>query len=95
MPTIEEIRERHKPFRIYDECDCTDEQKRDDKHKDIMEVGLTCNLMYVVCAWCCADQGSGYQSMACAEGHEHTLDEDDRCDIAFVLNRMGDSRVRL
>lgn len=88
MPTtMEEIAERHKPFRIYDECDCPEEQKQDERHKNIEEVGWTCNLLYVVCAWCCADQGSGYQSEACANGHKHTLDENERCDIAFVLSR--------
>lgn len=90
MPTIEEIKERHKPFRIWDECDCPDEVKANGTHLDIDEVGLTCNLLYIICSWCCADQGSGYQSEACASGHKHTLDEADRCDIAFVMSRaMG------
>ena len=66
----ERVRALHAPFRIYDECECDDTTTPG--HVDIEEVGITCNLLYVVCRECCT---SGvdirYQTEDCADGHDH------------------------
>jgi len=85
---IEQVRKRdaalqavldlHRPFTIWDECDCTPEQKDDETtHVEVDDVGRTCSRLYVVCEECCTY--SGYQTEDCAAGHDHTLDPADRC----------------
>lgn len=58
----------HRPVGIYDECECTDEQK-EVGHEDIYEVGLTCNKLYTICGECCRDDI--YQTEDCANNHPH------------------------
>lgn len=62
----------HRPFTIWDECDCED--KTSDSHRDIPEVGPTCNRVYRICEACCT--GDGYQSEECGDYHIHALDGD-------------------
>lgn len=68
----------HRPFTIWDECDCTPEQKDDEHtHTEVDEVGRTCNRLYIVCKECCT--GPYGQMEHCADGHDHTLNPVDRC----------------
>ncbi|WP_454232185.1 hypothetical protein [Mycolicibacterium fortuitum] len=67
---LNKVREIHKPFKIYGECDCTDVEQGDEQtHVDVEEVGRTCNLLYQICQSCCLDGDS--QSEDCACGHDH------------------------
>ncbi|MGE0229338.1 MAG: hypothetical protein AB7U23_12625 [Dehalococcoidia bacterium] len=59
----------HQPWRIYDECDCTDEQRDATEHHEIDEVGFTCNMIAVVCSECCIERD--YHSEECATYHDH------------------------
>ena len=53
-------------------------------HLDVDDVGLTCNLMYRVCAECCRDDV--YQTEGCASYHAHRLDEDYHCPTIRALD---------
>lgn len=68
------IRELHKPFGIYDECEHehTEEQVAAGECLEIMEVGLTCEdgLMYWICVSCCTD--GDYQTEGCVGEHDHS-----------------------
>ena len=68
---LERIRVLHKPFGIYGECDCAD--KTDAGHVYFTHVGLTCALLYRVCAECCTygDGIANYQTEECAGTHTH------------------------
>lgn len=74
---IEKIRELHKPFGIYTECDHdhTEADLENDLAFEIMEVGIVCEdgLMYQVCLSCCT--GDGFQTEDCATDHKHGKDE--------------------
>ena len=64
------VEDLHRPFGIWDECDCDDEALNDDAtHRDVDEVGRTCNKLYDICSECCTD--GGYMTEACAEHHDH------------------------
>lgn len=67
---IEAVRKLHRPYKMYDECDCTDEQKDDEQtHVEIDVIGRTCNMLYTICFECCGD---GYgQGESCANYHDH------------------------
>jgi hypothetical protein len=67
--TVERVRAIHKPFGIWDECDCPDERKDDSDHVEIDEVGRTCRRLYDVCAECCVD--NDYHTEGCADSHDH------------------------
>lgn len=61
----------HRPWKVYGECDCTDEEKADDlTHAYVEEIGSTCNVEAVVCAECCSE-GDEYHSEECATYHDH------------------------
>ena len=79
---VERVRELHRAFGIYDECDCDDPDPA--THLDVDDVGLTCNLMYRVCAECCRDDV--YQTEDCANYHDHRLDEDYHCPTIRALD---------
>ena len=79
---IERIRALHRAVGIYDECDCDDPDPA--THLDVDDVGLTCNLMYRVCAECCRD--NMYQTEGCASYHAHRLDEDYHCPTIRALD---------
>ena len=72
---VERVRALHRAVDIYDECDCDAPDPA--THLDVDDVGLTCNLMYRVCAECCRDDV--YQTEGCASYHAHRLDEDYHC----------------
>ena len=78
----ERVRELHRAFGIYDECDCDAPDPA--THLDVDDVGLTCNLMYRVCAECCRDDV--YQTEGCASYHAHRLDEDYHCPTIRALD---------
>ena len=78
----ERIRALHRAVGIYDECDCDDPDPA--THLDVDDVGLTCNLMYRVCAECCRDDV--YQTEDCANYHAHRLDEDYHCPTIRALD---------
>ena len=79
---VERVRALHRAFGIYDECDCDDPDPA--THLDVDDVGLTCNLMYRVCAECCRDDV--YQTEDCANYHDHRLDEDYHCPTIRALD---------
>ncbi len=81
----------HKPYRIYEECDCTPEQieANDDAHVYALDIGMTCALMYVVCRECCCDgTDREYQTETCASYHEHTKDPESICATVRVVARV-------
>lgn len=84
---LNKVRELHKPFKIYGECDCTPEQQDDEQtHVEVDDVGRTCNLLYRICESCCYD---GYsQSEDCACSHEHGLDKP-ICATVRILDEAG------
>ena len=84
---VERVRALHRAFGIYDECDCDDPDPA--THLDVDDVGLTCNLMYRVCAECCRDDV--YQTEDCANYHDHRLDEDYHCPTIRVLDEEPQS----
>ena len=79
---VERVRALHRAFGIYDECDCDAPDPA--THLDVDYVGLTCNLMYRVCAECCWDDV--YQTEGCASYHAHRLDEDYHCPTIRALD---------
>ena len=79
---VERVRALHRAVGIYDECDCDDPDPA--THLDVDDVGLTCNLMYRVCAECCRD--NMYQTEGCAIYHAHRLDEDYHCPTIRALD---------
>lgn len=68
------IRELHKPFGIYDECECdhSEDDIENGRAFEVMEVGLTCEdgLMYLICVSCCT--ADGYQIEGCVGEHDHS-----------------------
>ena len=79
---VERVRALHRAVGIYDECDCDAPDPA--THLDVDDVGLTCNLMYRVCAECCRDDV--YQTEDCANYHDHRLDEDYHCPTIRALD---------
>ena len=79
---VEAVRALHRAVGIYDECDCDDPDPA--THLDVDEVGLTCNLMYRVCAECCRDDVC--QTEGCANYHDHRLEEDYHCPTIRTLD---------
>ena len=79
---VERVRVLHRAVGIYDECDCDAPDPA--THLDVDDVGLTCNLMYRVCAECCRDDV--YQTEDCANYHAHRLDEDYHCPTIRALD---------
>ena len=79
---VERVRVLHRAVGIYDECDCDAPDPA--THLDVDDVGLTCNLMYRVCAECCRDDV--YQTEGCASYHDHRLDEDYHCPTIRALD---------
>ena len=79
---VERVRALHRAVGIYDECDCDAPDPA--THLDVDDVGLTCNLMYRVCAECCRDDV--YQTEDCANYHAHRLDEDYHCPTIRALD---------
>jgi len=67
------VRALHQPFGIWDECACTDEQKDNDDHTEIEDVGRTCVKMYDICVACCTE--NDYQREGCVDGHDHGPDK--------------------
>ena len=79
---VERVRALHRAVGIYGECDCDAPDPA--THLDVDDVGLTCNLMYRVCAECCRDDV--YQTEGCANYHAHRLDEDYHCPTIRALD---------
>ena len=79
---VERVRALHRAVGIYDECDCDAPDHA--THFDVDDVGLTCNLMYRVCAECCRD--NMYQTEGCASYHAHHIDEDYHCPTIRALD---------
>ena len=79
---VERVRALHRAFGIYDKCDCDAPDPA--THLYVDDVGLTCNLMYRVCAECCRDDV--YQTEDCANYHDHRLDEDYHCPTIRALD---------
>ena len=83
LDALDRVLALHSPYRIYDECDCTQEQKDDDPdgtHVYALDIGTTCNLQYVICRECCCDgTDREYQTETCANWHHHTTDPGTRC----------------
>ena len=79
---VERVRALHRAVGIFDECDCDAPDPA--THLDVDYVGLTCNLMYRVCAECCRDDV--YQTEDCASYHAHRLDEDYHCPTIRALD---------
>ena len=79
---VARVRALHRAVGIYDECDCDAPDPA--THLDVDDVGLTCNLMYRVCAECCRDDV--YQTEGCASYHDHRLDEDYHCPTIRALD---------
>jgi hypothetical protein len=88
---IAAVRALHTPYRIYDECDCTPEQKdadEGDNHVAALDIGITCALMYVICRECCCDgTDREYQTEVCVLYHEtHTSDTATICATVRALD---------
>lgn len=81
----------HKPWRVYDECACIEPSSDDGNHVQVDEIGLTCAVLYLACRECCSDGGDGeYQTEECANSHEHTMDDPDRCPtVAAITQALG------
>ena len=79
---VARVRALHRAVSIYDECDCDAPDPA--THFDVDDVGLTCNLMYRVCAECCRD--NMYQTEGCASYHAHHIDEDYHCPTIRALD---------
>ena len=84
---VARVRALHRAVSIYDECDCDAPDPA--THFDVDDVGLTCNLMYRVCAECCRD--NMYQTEGCASYHAHRLDEDYHCPTIRALDEEPQS----
>jgi len=69
---LNKIRELHTPYYVFDECDCTEEEKIGGIHVDVEDVGRTCNWRYNICTQCCVDPGG--MSENCAACHDHGPD---------------------
>lgn len=72
------LRALHRPFGIYDECDCKrDTETGETVHHDGQEVidcgdFETCQPpMWFVCAHCCRDVAGEYLTLECTEHHIH------------------------
>lgn len=63
----ENLRELHRPFGLYDECECDD--KSTSEHVNVLELGPSCIKLYDICQECCTD--NEYQTEDCAGYHEH------------------------
>lgn len=63
------LRDLHRPFGIYDECDHKHEAVDGDV-VDVDDIGLTCAKLYDVCRECCLG-GNDSQTEECVEGHDH------------------------
>lgn len=79
---VERVRALHRAVGIYAECDCADADPA--THLNVDDVGLTCNLLYRVCAECCRDDV--YQTEDCANYHDHRLGEDYHCPTVRALD---------
>lgn len=76
------VLELHQSVGVYDECDCTDEQKLAG-HEDVCDVGITCNLWYRICDECC--RHNGYQTESCADYHHHSLTQEHPCPTVAAI----------
>lgn len=65
----------HRPFGVYDECECPEDVREQDGHLIELECFSGCaeSLLYLVCRSCCAE--NDYHSEACANGHDHGPDK--------------------
>ena len=67
---VAKLRELHRPFGIYDECDCDPEEHAGKTITDCGEFWTCLDPMYSICAHCCRD-ASGEQTENCASSHQH------------------------
>ena len=86
------VRLLHTPRAVYDECECTEEQKTDGRHVEIEEIGLTCELMYYICVECCVENPQWpEQAEWCHDKHKHLpgdLDPENRCPTIRMMRRL-------
>jgi hypothetical protein len=67
---LKQVREIHKPFGIYDECD-HDHAEGEEGTIYVDDIGIVCDKpMYSICTNCCAFGGDS-QSEECASAHDH------------------------
>ena len=79
----------HRPYGIYDECDCPNPVEGVDGHVKVEDVGITCALMYRVCHECCIDDG--YQREECFDCHGHWAGEKYQCPtVEAIKEEPGD-----
>jgi hypothetical protein len=67
--TIQRVRDRHSPMKIYTECGHNDGECPDPI--EVEEIGWTCQdgYMYSICRECCTENGQ--QTEVCATYHDH------------------------
>lgn len=72
---LDALRKLHSPYGIYDACE-HDHKDGDPDAIQVDEIGLTCSAakLYDICNACCGPGESDYQSLECAENHEHGPD---------------------
>jgi len=82
---IDEIRQLHRPFRIYDECGHKHEEGEPGV-KEIDEVGLVCEagFQYEICRACCVDSHLDEMTETCATEHTHGANTPRCATIAII-----------
>lgn len=86
LTAVQAVLDLHRPFRVYDECECTDEQKDDGYHVEVNDIGLTCNHIYTVCGECCTDDE--YVTEACSY-HDHREGEPICRTVKAIRDALG------
>jgi hypothetical protein len=81
----------HSAMPIYDECECTEDQKSEG-HTEVEDVGLTCNLLYYICLECCTENTRWPQQAEwCMDKHQHRhgdLDPWRRCMTVRIVKGL-------
>lgn len=79
---VRAVRKLHAERPTYDECDCEDTSTPG--HRQINDLGLTCNWLWDVCLACCC-AGGEYVTEDCAIYHEHAPGHP-RCPTIRILD---------
>lgn len=85
------IADGHKPYGVYDECECDEATANEEGHGIELEFYMGCaeSLRYMACGECCAD--GGYHAERCADGHDwHRGPEGVYCRAVAAIDRVLD-----
>jgi hypothetical protein len=70
---LDAVRDLHKPYGIYDECDHDHDGKDGPDVVLVEDIGFTCAKLYDICSACCEPHAG--QSLFCSEAHDHGPDK--------------------